>query len=411
MRQISKCFPILLFLLGIHFAIAETPWFELYDSALNDMRSKNWSLAEEKLKAAMAQQPNQGKKVRAYGARFMKYIPEYQLAVIHYNTGNYQQALEELLRVRNKGLVSEGDDEYADLSRMQQQIITKLTPQAPNLDEKFADLMRDAEQALQQNNFDKAKQLTKDAMGTGVDQKKASDLMMKIHVAETADDLKTALNQNDLGKAKQIAEELKMLDANNPELARAQQLFAQNKELPKPPVVETKTPTQQPPGPSVNPPSTAQVTQPGEVPASFTALQKQQVAANLERLQVLMRGKDWQEASRVAEETLRLDPSNRRAAGIALQAKEEVAVLSFYEGEYRSAADILETLTLKERKSARNHFYLGCSFAALAFMEDLERPRLLKKAREEFAEARKLDPRLQFDRRYISPRILNVYEQ
>ena len=114
---------ILLFISFASHSLAQESWWEFYDLALRDIKAKNWSLAEERMKAALKMQPNQGKKIRAYGARYVRYFPEYYLGIIAFNEGKFEAALELFLKVRNAGLIGKGDEEYPELSELSRQAI------------------------------------------------------------------------------------------------------------------------------------------------------------------------------------------------------------------------------------------------------------------------------------------------
>jgi hypothetical protein len=70
---------------------------------------------------------------------------------------------------------------------------------------------------------------------------------------------------------------------------------------------------------------------------------------------------------------------------------------------------MLEEL-LNDRPSAKLHFYAGCSYAAMGFMKP-HSEELLNRAREHFRSTRSLSPNFRYDRKYISPRVLELYDR
>lgn len=74
-------------------------------------------------------------------------------------------------------------------------------------------------------------------------------------------------------------------------------------------------------------------------------------------------------------------------------------------------AGILDALDGGEGRTARTVFFLACSHSALAFLKGKEGDALLGRASQEFAEAARLGPVDGFDQRWISPRIIRVYEE
>ena len=208
---------IILIFWSAHVAIAQESWWDFYDLAMKDIRAKNWSLAEERLKSAMRLQSEQGPKVRTYGARFIRYFPEYYLGVVHFHQGRHEQALENFLRVQNKGLIKEGDEEHAELTRLKQQAFAKLNPSAPppeipNTQQQYASLLEQARKSLGLRDYPQAKNFANQAISLGTNDGKAKDLLKKIELEENVEQLRAALNKNDLQLAQQISGKVRTLD-------------------------------------------------------------------------------------------------------------------------------------------------------------------------------------------------------
>ncbi len=91
--------------------------------------------------------------------------------------------------------------------------------------------------------------------------------------------------------------------------------------------------------------------------------------------------------------------------------QEDDALLAFYSGKYAESVALLQQLVAR-KPSARLYFYLGCNNAALAFLAGKQAGDPYKqKARENFAQAHKIDPALRPDEKFISPRIVQLFNQ
>jgi tetratricopeptide (TPR) repeat protein len=126
----------------------------------------------------------------------------------------------------------------------------------------------------------------------------------------------------------------------------------------------------------------------------------------------------WNEAQKSWSALKNLHPQNLALAkyesviktGLSEGDEERVALKYFYEGEYKDTAERLQKLIHANKSSARVYFYLGCSYAALGLMEENDVARsYLQKAHEQFAMARKIDPAMKVNTKFISPRILEIY--
>src|SRR4029077_17573685 len=84
------------------------------------------------------------------------------------------------------------------------------------------------------------------------------------------------------------------------------------------------------------------------------------------------------------------------------------AIVAFYSGWYDQTIDLLQR-SLPAKETAEVHFYIGCSYAAQAFLQTANRENLLTQAKQEFAKVHKMEPGFRTADRSISPRILSVY--
>lgn len=227
--------------------------------------------------------------------------------------------------------------------------------------------------ALNSGDFQKARDLVKEANDMGIDPGKVAAFLKELNQAEGLDLVRkaeTALASKEYGRARQFSIE------------------AENKDVP-----EERT---------------------------REILKRIEIEENLEQGRVAMTRGDFARASAILKKVKALDPSNAEIKQMEenITAREtsdsddlyDQGVLAFLRGDYQNAASILQRLT-GEKATAETHFFLGCTQAALYFSAENGDPKLLDTAKKEFAEARRLEPGFQIDTRFISPRILEVFRQ
>jgi|GEM_PF-3265342 len=332
----TLCF---LFVLVSRCAVAEE-WFEAYDEAMSNIKSQNWLLAETRLSAALRQHPEQGRKVRAYGARFMRYYPEYYLGVVYFHTGKYQNALERFLSVQNKGLITETDEEYKEMTNLTQQAMVKLNPQIkPPVDE---------------------------------------TALPTTPVAESDNGEKEAAAQKNQPPPNEPAHNL-------PDTAQSVPPSPQNEKQQL----------------STSPDKSIEVTQNRKI----------EIAALITEIRKQLNAKSWSNAEKTATALQQLDPSNSEYRRITLWLDERKAMIAFYSGDFDTSIQLFQKVSAAGKTDATTHFYTGCSLAALGFFQGVKGKPLLEKARQEFVASRSLQPNMDYDRQFISPRILKLYEQ
>jgi len=126
------------------------------------------------------------------------------------------------------------------------------------------------------------------------------------------------------------------------------------------------------------------------------------------------------DARRLADRVRSLDAANTELPAILKQidqlvaasataALERTAMRRFYSGQYRQALETMSPLLAQSGGSPRIYFYAACSNAALGLLEPNGDERL-KAARELFAKARPFANELAADRRFVSPKILEVLD-
>ncbi len=87
---------------------------------------------------------------------------------------------------------------------------------------------------------------------------------------------------------------------------------------------------------------------------------------------------------------------------------EKQVLFAYYRGDYSGAIELAAQWLQRNTGSWRLHFFVGCSYAALAMMEETERSSRLTLARDSFRKARSISKEITVPP-YISPKILEIY--
>ena len=95
---------------------AQGQWFDAYREGRTAFQTKDWAVAESKLKEALAKRPEQGRNVPVPD-RAIVYLPEYYLGLVYVQQGRFREARESLERVLSNKLVQPQHPEYPDLQR------------------------------------------------------------------------------------------------------------------------------------------------------------------------------------------------------------------------------------------------------------------------------------------------------
>jgi hypothetical protein len=455
-RKLLLQLPVKVLLISILLAgvasLAAAEWYDDYDEGVKAADSQNWATAEAKLKSALAHQAKQGKKVRVYGTRFMKYIPSYYLGIVYMNTGRYAQALEQFSIVQNDRLLTGSDPEFARMTGMIETAKsqgntpppkpTGPTPEqleAKRNQQDAADLVEKTKGLLAQNKFEEAKKTLLAAKGKDPSNPSLDDLSRAIEEAQArqaklAEEQKLAeqkqseqqkrrdfdalitksnqqLSSKNYAQARSLASQAAAMGLDNQRTAALLNTIdaaeKQEKDL------QAKQTTKQDFDHLIASAKQAMSEENWPKARSFANAAK---ATGLDERQTteLMKQIDRLENQSLAAENQKPNtaPKPEIKPPVPAQSKQEDdALLAFYSGKYAESVALLQQLVAR-KPSARLYFYLGCNNAALAFLAGKQAGDPYKqKARENFAQAHKIDPALRPDEKFISPRIVQLFNQ
>ena len=83
--------------------VAEASWYDDYEAGLAAVRKGDWAVAADRMTKAIAANPKENNKARAYGTIFINYHPYYYRGVANLNLGRYEQAVADLEKTTGPG--------------------------------------------------------------------------------------------------------------------------------------------------------------------------------------------------------------------------------------------------------------------------------------------------------------------
>jgi hypothetical protein len=341
-------------------------WQAAYDDGLAASKRGDWAGAEQAFRTAIAKGgKDRSARVLFYGTRREPFYPEYYLAVALMNGGKPTEAAALFDRIQREKLVPANAQEFSQI--------------AANI-QKAQDLARSTPAATGPTVFQSS------AQGPG-----------NTRGQNTATPSGPAgPSAADIAKARQDRDRFELLLTNaNTELATkrlttARQAANEAKGL-------------------------------GIDAARADALLKRiDVEDAIESTRAAVAAGNVADARRLADRVRSLDAANTELPAILKQidqlvaasataALERTAMRRFYSGQYKQALETMSPLLGQSGGSPRIYFYAACSNAALGLLEANGDERL-KAARELFAKARPFANELAADRRFVSPRILEVLD-
>jgi len=112
------------FLLAAGVALAS--WYDDYDAGVNAIRKGQWSVAVQRMTAAINANPTEHDRARTYGNIFISNHPYYYRGVANLNLGKYEQAIHDFEQARGVGEVDQGS-----IETLMQRARTKLDASKP----------------------------------------------------------------------------------------------------------------------------------------------------------------------------------------------------------------------------------------------------------------------------------------
>lgn len=118
-------------LLGLLFTVplAADTWYEAYDQGLKQLRKGNAAAAATAFQAALTDRPSPGRKVRAYGVRYLDYFPHLMLGRCYIELRRFDMAVPELEAAQAAGAAPAGEVRTL-LEQARQEVALRAPPAA-----------------------------------------------------------------------------------------------------------------------------------------------------------------------------------------------------------------------------------------------------------------------------------------
>jgi len=331
-------------------------WYQAYQSGVRQVAS-NPTVAIADLQAAKRSGPSPGRSRSTAGDRTIDFLPDYYLGLAYMNLKRFAEA-EAAFKAVGSRLITDKDPEYKTFTEQSTRAAFEVT-------------LALAERELTANRFDLARQAAARAAATYLDTPRV-----------------TALN-NRIDKEQRLWEDANKPKANDPPRTDP----AKPPDPGKPPLTDPGKPPATDPGKAAtppvstvnNPPQAQQAANRGTGPASNPA----------------------SKANAPGDKPGYSTPATGGSGSSAAASAVRLAMTSFFSGDYAGAVRQLRAVAA-ETLPPQGSFYLACSQAALVLSGLADRS-TLDAARAEFARAGGAD-RFAADRRYVSPRILQLLE-
>ena len=92
-------------------------WYQAYQDGVRQVQQRNWQAAIASLNTAKRTGPKPGRRIPFYGDVYDDFLPDYYLGLAYINTQQYKEAASAFDAVRQTGLITAKDKEYAEFTK------------------------------------------------------------------------------------------------------------------------------------------------------------------------------------------------------------------------------------------------------------------------------------------------------
>lgn len=448
-------------------AVAEAQWYRTYDEGVQAAGKGDWATVEAKMQAAVDEAAKDGVKpgrnVRTFGMRFINFVPDYYLGLAYLNTGRAEQAREALQRVEQGKVLTTRDKEYAVLTQSITQanaaLAASATPlpspsqtatgssagtttttavsqavqqspvadvaqqveQAARAQGEFERLVKGAQASFAARNYQEALASARAARATELGNASADALVAQITRAmsdQLLRDAQAALTGGRFAEASTAATNARELGVD---AVRADALLREiDVERLLQSAVSSRSAGQLAAARAAATEARDKASAPGFAAAGRFDPQINQLLVLVsaeEAYTAAMAKADGAGAQAALERLRQLDPRNARLTAYARAVGELVsgdvqrlALRQFFAGNYQQVVTLLTPLAGGTDAPPRARFYLACSQVAMLLSQGRTDAEALRPARDQFNRVRAQLGALAADRRFVSPRILELLE-
>ena len=213
----NRTFVALIVAFGFAAGVAQASWYDDYDAGLAAVRKGNWSVAVQKMSAAIKGNPKESDKARTYGVIVINYHPYYYRGVANMNLGKYEEAVSDFEKTSGPGPENLGSLDVL-MERAKKQLAAAEEPEArpepsrptpavtqpavpqldPSLRQRANAALAGAKQRIQaaqtrkagsSPQFSQATSMFSDATVRNANARSNDDLQSVISIAESAGDM------------------------------------------------------------------------------------------------------------------------------------------------------------------------------------------------------------------------------
>lgn len=325
-------------------------WHEDYGKALRALKSNNWQTATELLNSTIRQKGNPKTRAKTYGLRFIDYLPYLYRGIAYYNLGEYRKARNDLEKSLQFGQVQKAKQDRKAKVRLRKHLsLLKQKEMASS----------NAPKALGEKNDEQKLAIVPDNTVLTTTEKQA-DSVIKPRVDSPKVKINTA--------KKSVKSSNRVYNSN---------------------ITSTqKTGTNNPNAFDDEFKAALVLFNDGEfhrAKESFVALEKK--------------------SPNKYETEQYLNRINR------VEKMVRVGITAFFEGDHDRSIAQLSSALKNNFINADVHAFLGCAYAAKYLLQGASDNSLRLNAVEQFAIATRLSPNYNWDQRYISPSIINLFNK
>ncbi|HEY2433920.1 MAG TPA: hypothetical protein VGI12_14690 [Vicinamibacterales bacterium] len=430
--------------LGAGVPSAEAQWYKTYEAGVKAVKDQNWAEAEKKLAQSVEEARKDGRSPGAsvlwYSQIRKPFVPDLYLAIVYAHTNKPAEANAALERAAR--LLKANDPEFVSARSRVDAALSSAAANAANTgappaidppksnpsttgtgppgrgDEsaarrtQFDQDMQQAREELAAKRFDTAASAAARARSLNVNAAPVDDLVKRIEFERLFTSAETALQARQFdaailsaGKARTAGLEPARADALMRRIERDRALAQAQTELDSRRFAAART-------------AAGEASRLGADAGAVRNLQSQIDRGQAEDAvrQSLSAG-DAKTAAGAIAALRTLDPRNAQLAAFDLSLvalttgdAQRLALLAFYQGNYKETIRLLTPLDAGARAPARVHFYLACSEAALALLgPPAEASARIRAARLRYQRTAGHNELTQ-DRRFIAPKILRALE-
>ena len=304
--------------------------------------------------------PAAGRNIKTYGVNLIDFVPGYYLGIVYFNQSKYREAIDELERVKSRGLFSSRDPEYGRMMEIIEKAQSALRPVTPTVPPS-----------------------SEPAAKTPEPTEKQREAAMLARYSESL------MQRGDLDGARTAIESARVLDPQNPDLLRLSsdlsrlgvernaRLEQDEREMKTRKTTETPTTVDE----------GRRLLASGKLDEVWTLVENARsrglsdplldalardvgLARGLRDLDELIRASRWQQARQKLRQLEALNPSHpelvrlrtvvlERASAEAADSNLREGVLAFYSGDYETSVEILGRLASVKKESADIVFLLA----------------------------------------------------